>query len=96
MKKLFAYGIAFILLMAFTGCQIPGGTEALEKITEAVEMMEEVETQLDDIQAQLDELTDAFNTLADEYDKHLEKYHKAAPIKKTITKKEGLEKKITK
>jgi archaellum component FlaC len=94
MKKLVAYGIAFLLLVGFTGCQIPGSSEALEKITEAVEMMEEVEAQLDDIEAQLDELTDAFNTLADEYDKHLEKYHKAPPIKKTITK--GPKKKITK
>ncbi len=96
MKRLFTIGIALLLLIGFTGCQIPGGTEAIEKISEAVEMMEEVEGQLDDIQAQLDELTDAFNEFADEYDKHLEKYHKAKPIKKAITKKGGLKKKITK
>jgi DNA repair ATPase RecN len=94
MKRLFAIGIALMLLAGLTGCQIPGGTEAIEKITEAVEMMEEVEMQLDEIQAQLDEITDAFNALADDYDKHLEKYHKAKPIKKTITK--GPKKKITK
>lgn len=96
MKRLFAIGIALMLLVGITGCQIPGGTEAIEKITEAVEMMEEVEMQLDEIQMQLDELTDAFNALADDYDKHLEKYHKAKPINKTVTKKEGLKKKITK
>jgi uncharacterized coiled-coil protein SlyX len=88
MKRLFAIGIALMLLAGFTGCQIPGGTEAIEKITEAVEMMEEVEMQLDDMQAQLDELTEAFNTLADEFDKHMEKYHNTKPGKtKTITPK---------
>jgi hypothetical protein len=83
MKRLFAIGIAFMLLAGLTGCQIPGGTEAIEKITEAVEMMEEVEMQLDEMQTQIDELTEAFNELADSYDKHMEKYHS----KKVVTKK---------
>lgn len=75
MKRFAAIGIACMLLAGLTGCQIPGGTETIEKITEAVEMMEEVEMQLDEMQAQIDELTEAFNELADSYDKHMEKYH---------------------
>jgi uncharacterized coiled-coil DUF342 family protein len=95
MKKLFAIIVSLMLLIAFNGCPVPGGTEALEKLGEAVEKMDEIGMQLDDIQMQLDELTDSFNELADEYDKHLEKYHKAKPIEKHVTKK-GLKKKITK
>lgn len=83
MKKLFAIGIAMMVLAGMTGCQIPGGTETIEKITEAVEMMEEVEMQLDEMQMQLDEMTESFNMLADEFDKHMEKYHN----KKVVTKK---------
>lgn len=95
MKRLFTIAVAFMLLIWISGCQIPGGGEALGKLTEAIEQMDEIQEQLDDIQMQLDEITDAFNSLADEYDKHLEKYHKAKPIKKHIIKK-GPSKKITK
>ncbi len=95
MKKLFAVAVAFVLLIGFSGCPIPGGQEAFGKLTEAIEMMEEIQTQLDDMQIQLDEITDAFNTLAEEFDDHMEKYHKTKPIRKIITKK-GIKKKITK
>ena len=95
MKKLFALAIAFMLLIGFNGCPVPGGQEAFSKLAEAVEKMEEIETQLDDMQAQLDELTDAFNALAEEFDEHMERHHKTKSSMKQVIIK-GVKKKIPK
>jgi hypothetical protein len=90
MKKLFPIALVIAFLMFFSGCQIPGGGAAVEKITEAIEMMDEIQADLNEIEMQIDELTEAFNELSKAYDAHLEKYHKAKPvkiyIKKEITK----------
>jgi peptidoglycan hydrolase CwlO-like protein len=90
MKRLFPVMLAVAFIFFLAGCQVPGGSDVIQKITEGLEELEELDEELDELEVQIDELTETFNELSKAYDEHLQKYHKAKPvkifIKKEITK----------
>jgi hypothetical protein len=86
-KTLLPVVLAVAFLVFLAGCQVPGGSDAIQKITEGLEELEELDEELDELEMQIDELTETFNELSKAYDEHLQKYHKSKPVKIFIKKK---------